>query len=53
MSAMTPVALVAYQSGLTVPVTAQEPPDDVTGAAGALGGGWTGALDGGWVGGAR
>ena len=35
---MTPVALVAYQSGLTVLVTAQEPPEDVTGAAGVLDG---------------
>src|ERR1700744_4604227 len=39
-SAMTPVARVAYQSGLTVPVTAQEPPDDVTGAAGGNHRGW-------------
>src|ERR1700743_1893500 len=37
--AMTPVARVAYQSGLTVVVTAQEEPDDVTGAAGVLDGG--------------
>jgi hypothetical protein len=35
---MTPVARVAYQSGLMV-VTAQEAPDDVTGAAGVLDGG--------------
>jgi hypothetical protein len=39
---MTPVALVAYQSGLTVVVTAQEAPEDVTGAAGALVGGCAG-----------
>ncbi|HEY2522243.1 MAG TPA: hypothetical protein VGJ19_19185 [Streptosporangiaceae bacterium] len=36
---MTPVARVAYQSGLTVLVTVQEAPDDVTGAAGVLDGG--------------
>ena len=39
------MALVAYQSGLTVLVTAQEPPEEVTGAAGVL--------DGGCAGGAR
>jgi hypothetical protein len=39
---MTPVALVAYQSGLTVLVTAQEAPEDVTGAAGGLDGGCAG-----------
>jgi hypothetical protein len=39
---MTPVALVAYQRGLTVLVTAQEPPEDVTGAAGVLDGGCVG-----------
>jgi hypothetical protein len=39
---MTPVALVAYQSGLTVLVTAQEAPEDVTGAAGVLDGGRAG-----------
>ena len=33
------MARVAYQSGLTVVVTAQEAPDDVTGAAGVLAGG--------------
>ena len=33
------MARVAYQSGLTVVVTAQEAPDDVTGAAGVLDGG--------------
>jgi hypothetical protein len=36
---MTPVARVAYHSGLTVVVTVQEAPDDVTGAAGVLAGG--------------
>jgi hypothetical protein len=44
---MTPVALVAYQSGLTVLVTAQEPPEEVTGAAGALDGGCAGGAS--WV----
>jgi hypothetical protein len=39
---MTPVALVAYQSGLTVLVTVQEAPEDVTGAAGVLEGGCAG-----------
>ena len=33
------MARVAYQSGLMVVVTAQEPPDDVTGAAGVVDGG--------------
>jgi hypothetical protein len=41
---MTPVALVAYQSGLTERVTAQEPPEEVTGAAGVLDGGWAGGV---------
>jgi hypothetical protein len=41
---MTPVARVAYQSGLTVVVTAQEAPDDVTGAAGVLAGGCDGGV---------
>src|SRR6201996_7646647 len=50
-SAMTPVARVAYQSGLTVPVTAQEPPDDVTGAAGGHQGGGGGGRGGGGGGG--
>jgi hypothetical protein len=36
---MTPVARVAYHSGLTVVVTVQEAPDDVTGAAGVVEGG--------------
>lgn len=36
------MALVAYQSGLTVLVTAQEPPEEVTGAAGVLDGGCAG-----------
>ena len=36
---MTPVARVAYQSGLTVLVTVQEAPDDATGAAGVFDGG--------------
>jgi hypothetical protein len=44
---MTPVALVAYQSGLTVLVTAQEPPEEVTGAAGVLDGGCAGGAS--WV----
>jgi hypothetical protein len=39
---MTPVARVAYQSGLTLLVTAQEPPEEVTGAAGELDGGCDG-----------
>jgi hypothetical protein len=39
---MTPVALVAYQSGLTAVATGQEAPDEVTGAAGALVGGRAG-----------
>jgi hypothetical protein len=42
---MTPVARVAYQSGLTVLVTVQEPPDDVTGAAGELDGGCDGGAN--------
>jgi hypothetical protein len=42
---MTPVALVAYQSGLTVLVTAQEPPEDVTGAAEVLDGGCAGGAN--------
>jgi hypothetical protein len=41
---MTPVALVAYQSGLTEWVTAQEPPEEVTGAAGVLDGGCAGGV---------
>ena len=39
------MARVAYQSGLTVLVTAQEPPDDVTGAAGELVGGCDGGVN--------
>jgi hypothetical protein len=50
--AMTPVALVAYQSGLTVLVTAQEAPEDVTGAAGVLEGGCAGGTSW-WVDGAE
>jgi hypothetical protein len=42
---VTPVARVAYQSGLTVLVTVQEPPDDVTGAAGELDGGCDGGAN--------
>lgn len=38
------MARVAYQSGLAILVTAQEPPEDVTGAAGVLG---DGGCDGG------
>jgi hypothetical protein len=38
------VALVAYQSGLTERVTAQEPPEEVTGAAGVLDGGRAGGV---------
>ena len=41
---MTPVALVAYQSGLTERITAQEPPEEVTGAAGVLDGGCAGGV---------
>jgi hypothetical protein len=44
MRAVTPVALVAYQSGLAVLVTAQDAPDDVTGAAGVLEGGCAGGV---------
>ena len=39
------MARVAYQSGLTVVVTAQEPPEEVTGAAGVLDGGWDGGVN--------
>jgi hypothetical protein len=42
---MTPVARVAYHNGLTVPVTVQEPPEDVTGAAGELDGGCDGGVN--------
>jgi len=41
---MTPVALVAYQSGLTALITAQEAPEDVTGAADVLEGGRSGGV---------
>jgi hypothetical protein len=47
MSAMTPVARVAYQSGLMVAGTGQEPPEDVTGAAGVLTGGCVGGASAG------
>ena len=39
------MARVAYQSGLTAVVTVQEPPDDVTGAAGELDGGCDGGVN--------
>src|SRR6202012_5136992 len=53
--AMTPVARVAYHNGLTVVITVQEAPDDVTGAAGVVegvcvgGASWELAAQLGWL----